>query len=119
MKCLQLSDCCCFRRIHEKKYKLQSTGQCRYIDSGNAGLFSGPQRRKDRRNGSPAAAGGSCINDMEEEAGHIAEAIADADVYVDEEELWDEPEEMPVNVPNGIIKNLLSKNFLDFERSCG
>jgi hypothetical protein len=36
---------------------------------------------------------------MEEEAGHIAEAIADADVYVDEEEFWDEPEEMPVNVP--------------------
>ena len=45
----------------------------------------------------------ACINDMEEEAGHIAEAIADAiadaDVYVDEEEFWDEPEEMPVNVP--------------------
>ena len=41
----------------------------------------------------------ACINDMEEEAGHIAEAIADADVYVDEEAFWDEPEEMPVNVP--------------------
>ena len=41
----------------------------------------------------------ACVNDMEEEAGHIAEAIADADEYMEEEDFWDESENMYVNVP--------------------
>ena len=40
----------------------------------------------------------ACVNDMEE-AGHIAEAIADADEYMEEEDFWDESEKMYVNVP--------------------
>ena len=51
----------------------------------------------------------ACVNDMEEEAGHIAEAIADADEYMEEEDFCRKT--CMSMYPNGIIKNFFVKNF--------